>query len=42
MFCSENVVDPKMRIESSAMIESEICGKKGLVDARMNARERLR
>jgi len=35
-------MDPRIGIEPSAMIESEIRGEKGLVDARINERERLR
>lgn len=33
---------PEMRVGSDMMIESEIRGEKGPVDARMNARERPR
>lgn len=39
-FRSESIVAPKVRREPDVMIESEIGGEKGPVDARMNVRER--
>lgn len=39
-FRSESIVDFRVHIEPDVMIENEIRGEKGPVDARINARER--